>query len=302
MHVLALPNEILQPTLSFLLVPSLVKVSLVCKRFCSLAQPLIFRSIKLWLILIAEPDSLKNYGTIGDYHNLVQLFSNGSSLQGNVQSLSIDAYEKMSTYAYDVDVNHLIRLLPRLRFLHLAPPPTVLNVSGNLVLKTIELEFGGSSHDVSRRRRSQPTLGTLSELFWSPSLQTLKAHCIRLSNPHGSRFFPRYRYRTSQITNLSLKIEECRTVGALPELLMAIKALQNLVLNNECFRGARNIATPGLSARSIRESISHHAASMIHLVIACSDAATFLPIRPSFGSYVTTRHTKAGDVVTPLFC
>ena len=166
-------------------------MSLVCKRFCSPAQPLIFRSIKLWLIPIAKPDSLKNYGTIGDYHNLVQLFSNGFSLRENVQSLSIDAYEKMSTYAYDVDVNHLIRLLPRLRFLHLAPPTDRFEcIGGNLVLKTIELEFGGSSHDVSRRRRSQPTLGTLSELFWSPSLQTLKAHCIRLSNPHGSRFFP----------------------------------------------------------------------------------------------------------------
>ena len=280
MHVLALPNEILQLALSFLLKPSLLNTSLVCKRFCSTAQPLLFRSIKLWLMPLGKPISLKHYGTMVDYDNLLRSFSNRSALRVNVQSLSLVAYDTSQFHHFGVNPNHLIRLLPCLRNLHLATPPAILDVSENPVLRTIDLDFGGFNddpYDSSGRKRNQPVLGSLSQLLSKRSLQTLEACCFQLSDPDKSFYFPRYRYRTSRITSLSLQIRERGSVGALPELLNTINALQTLVLDNECSGRAGNIAAPRLSAHSIRESISHHHASLIHLVIACSNAATFLP-------------------------
>lgn len=280
MHILALPNEILQLALSFLLKPSLLNTSLVCKRFCNTAQPLIFRSIKLWLMPLAKPISLKHYGTMVDYENLLRSFSNSSSLRVNVQSLSLVAYDTSSSHHFGVNPNHLIQLLPCLRNLRLAPPPAIVDVSGNPVLKTVDIDYGGFNHDpynFSHIKCSQQALGSLSQLLWSRSLQTLKACCVQLSDPDGNFYFPRYRYRTSRITSLSLQIRERVAVGALPELLNTINALQTFVLNNEYLRQVGEVAAPGLSAHSIYESIAHHTASLIHLVIACSDTAMFLP-------------------------
>ncbi|KAL8644427.1 MAG: hypothetical protein Q9226_007770, partial [Calogaya cf. arnoldii] len=186
----------------------------------------------------------------------------------------------------EADQNHLVNLLPRLRSLYLAPSPANLDLANNPLIETLSFDFEGfeDESDETKEPRDRPSeLEFLSEYLWLPSLRTLKASCLYLLDPNGGRSFPKDRYRASPVTSITLEVGDGETIGALPELLQSIKALQSLTFSTECSWEGADMIKHGMSPRTIGQAISHHASTLVELIIACSDGASF-PRSSLFGT------------------
>ncbi|KAI4267133.1 MAG: hypothetical protein LQ337_008496 [Flavoplaca oasis] len=221
-HGLDLPNEMLGAIFSFLPVWVLLSVSLVCKRFCTVAQPILFRRINLRIIPRA----------ISSFSSVVSALSENPTLRGDVESLSLDVWTHSFSEKFE-DQNSLISLLPRLQSPQLQPPPPELDWSRDPLIETLDLDSSGFGHfpeEIKGQERRRSSLEFLSELLWHHSLRNLKASGLDIRESDGARFFPKKRFRKSPIESVSLKICDGESVGALPQLLKSFKALQSFTL------------------------------------------------------------------------
>ncbi|KAL8905280.1 MAG: hypothetical protein Q9171_006729 [Xanthocarpia ochracea] len=105
----------------------------------------------------------------------------------------------------------------------------------------------------------------------------------RLLEPNGGCYFPANRYFTSPITSVSLKVADGETVGALPELLRTFRTLQSFTFETCCNWEAEHMIEHQMSPLALGRCVSYHAATLVELVIACSDGASF-PRSTLFGT------------------
>lgn len=287
-HILALPNEMVRAIFSSLPVGVLLNVLLVCKRFYTVAQPIIFRSINIRIIPRAKPGCFEIKcmpETISRFSSVVSALSKNPTLRGNVESLSLDVWTH-SFYEKFADQNILISLLPRLKFLQLQPPPVELDLSRHPLIQTLDLDFAGFGRNpnaAKSRDRCPSSLEFLSELLWHQSLRSLKASSLDLLEFDGGRFFPKERLKKSPINSISLRVCDGATVGALPQLLKSFEALQSFTLETSCTWEGEHMLVHGMAPRSICIALSHHATTLVELIIASTDGAWF-PRTTLYGS------------------
>ncbi|KAL8919487.1 MAG: hypothetical protein Q9208_006772 [Pyrenodesmia sp. 3 TL-2023] len=283
MHILALPNEILGMISSSLPVKALLNLSLVCKHFCTLAQPIIFHSISIHTLPIARSSSSR-------LSKVVSALTENPTLRGNVEALSLwtlSHTEKLE------DQNALISLLPRLKFLQLQPPPAELDLSGNPLLETLDLDFDGFGdlYHAQNRICHASSMKVLSKLLWHPALRSLSASCVDLPEPDEGRFFAQERFATSPINCVSLKVYDADTIGALPQLLKSFKALQSFTLETICNYQDEDLIEQGMAPQSIGLALSDHTITLVDLIISSVNGAEFAETS-LFGSLAQFRCLK----------
>ncbi|KAL8916577.1 MAG: hypothetical protein Q9172_006242 [Xanthocarpia lactea] len=280
-HILTLPNEILRVIFSFLTTRPLLNASLACRHFCLFAQPVLFRNIRLWLKPRIESNHKyirSNPGTIHRFWDVVSTLRKNPTLRQNVEVLSLEIWCEGFG-----DHNTLLNILPRLKALHLSPTPAKLDLSRHLSIETLELDFDDFDYRRAHLDDDRSTLDSLSKHLHYPSLRSLKASWPGLMEPHGRRYFPADRYCTSPITSLSLKVGDGETVGALPELLRTFRALQNFTFETSCSWEGEHMIEHEMSPLGLGRCVSYHAATLVELVIACSNGASF-PRSTLFGT------------------
>ncbi|KAL8837315.1 MAG: hypothetical protein Q9170_002572 [Blastenia crenularia] len=321
-HFLTLPNEILEAVCSHLPVGALLNVSLTCKILNIVAQPLLYRNIRLSpKPRRKQPDGIPDWAndppeteSIQRFWSLVSTLSTLSVLRNHVQSLFLIGPCCQDWHESFEDQNRLVSLLPRLRSLHLEPPPTDLDLTAHDSLMNLSLNFGCSNAYDDEVAHARSSLELLSKQTGYPSLRSLKVSWRDLLQPSGGDLFPNDRSRTSSITSLTLKINEGETIGAMPELLRSIKALQSLTFVTTCAWTGDETVEHELSPRLFSRSISHHASSLVELIIACNicqwfprttmsgTLATF-PCLKCLGipeTYLASRGTRTFDSILPL--
>ena len=309
--LLDFPDEILGAIFGHLPRRCLVQISLTSRRFKSLALPYLYNHIRVSL----RPRRIHNESSEVDrslpvnmhvFYHLVSMFRDNDTLQNIVRSLSLTVsyhpwYERLQ------EQNDLIQLLPRLRSLYLNPPPLDLVLSHHPLLDNLHLDFklafyawNAVSPDAYRELPDTPALEYLSRHLWYPSLRNLEAKNLSLSKIDGNTLLPTHRYRTSPITNLSLLQCSDVALGALPEFILSFKALQSFTLEleypSETPWGTAHASTP---PHEIGHSISIHRDTLVAMIVACSNGASF-PRTSLFGTLAHFTCLRRLGILEPL--
>ncbi|KAL8857179.1 MAG: hypothetical protein Q9178_006234 [Gyalolechia marmorata] len=150
-------------------------------------------------------------------------------------------------------------------------------------METLELDFRGFNHKRNHPDDYRSTLDSLSKHLHYPSLRTLKASWPGLVESDGGCYFPADRYCTSPITSVSLKVADGETIGALPELLRTFRALQSFTFETYHIWDSEHMIEHHMSPLALGRCVSYHAATLVELVIACNDGASY-PRSTMFGT------------------
>ncbi|KAL8761022.1 MAG: hypothetical protein Q9184_002811 [Pyrenodesmia sp. 2 TL-2023] len=221
---------------------------------------------------------------VSRFSSVVSALSENPTLRGYVESMSVEIWTHSFYDNFD-EQNTLISLLPRLKYLHLQPPPVDLDLTRLPLLETLYLGFGGFGYiyNAEGRGHRESSLEFFSKLLWHHSLRSLKASWLRLLESDGGRFFAQERSRKAPINCLSLKVSDGETVGALPQLLKSFSALQSFTLETNCSWEGEHTIIHGMAPRSIGLALSDHPTTLVELIIASTDGASF-PRTSLFGS------------------
>ena len=281
-NVRTLPDEILAIIFAFAPSATLFQASLVCRRFNDIIHPMLYRHISMHIIP-ARTSNTSSYehmpSNVHKFERLIDTLSARPTLREKVISLSLEVWYHPWYQRFECQ-NRLVALLPHLNSLYLRPPPVDLDLSGHPLLDTLRFDFGdfsGEHEGISPSREELSTLEFLSWHIWYPSLRSLCVQKFLFSGDRRISLFPTDIYRSSCITDLKLEAYDGTDIGALPGLLQSIKALQNftfeIVFDWEC----EHMIEHGVSPGAIGRAILYHAATLVHLAVACSNAAAFSP-------------------------
>lgn len=287
----SLPAEILDKIFSHLPCDTtLLQVALVCQQFRIAMRPLQYRTIKLSLKPKCKHKDRGNSirENIYKFHDLFKILSADSTLRDEVRSLFIDVWHH-PWYERFEDQHRLVEILPRLRTLHLGPPPPKLNLSNHLLLESLSLDFSylNPSYDEDLDREKISSLEYLSRYLWHPPLRSLETQWLRLSDPNSGNYLPKGTYRSSPV--IDLRLMSCFDVdlGACGKIIHSIRALQSLTLEVCCQWEVEHTRTYNMSPPEIGRIITHHADTLVELIVAGSNAGSFLPSR--FGTFAHFR-------------
>ena len=275
------PNEILENI--FIHVPgqqNRLQVSLVCRSFWTAAQPVLYRDIDLRIKPTTRgcgPMSTKfDRGNIRIINDLVQLLDTNSGLQNKVKSLSIVVLHH-SWYESFEDQSALIEKVPCLRSLDLNPPPPYkLDLSRHTIdsLRLSFEEFHYSSNETDPAKMVS-TMEHVSRYFWHHSLRNLEINSVGFRKLNQSCFFPKDKMRTSPITHLRILDCDDGAQGIFPDILRCVKSLQSLMFEINIPWDASHDYPHGVLPNELGYSMNDHADTLVELVIACSDDASF---------------------------
>lgn len=275
------PGEILEKI--FLHVPgqqNRLKISLVCRKFWTAAQPVLYHEMKLRIKPRSKGCGPKStpfdQGNVRIFDNLVKLLETNSGLQTKVKSLSIVVLRHLWYEGFE-DQSFLIEKVPCLRSLDLSPPPPhKLDLSSHTI-ESLRLSFEQlcySSNETDPAKMVS-TIEHISRYFWLHSLRNLEINSVDLMKPNQNRFFPRGKIRTSPITYLRLLDCDDKGLGVLPDILRSVESLQSFIFEINIPWDSSHDYPCGIIPHDIGHSMNYHADTLVELAIACSDDASF---------------------------
>ncbi|KAG6988519.1 hypothetical protein G7Y79_00072g097810 [Physcia stellaris] len=276
----SLPNEILEKI--FLHVPgqqNRLKISLVCRRFWTAAQPVLYHDIELCIkprSKSCDPTStLFDQGNVRIFNDLIKLLETNSGLQNKVKLLSIVVLHH-SWYEDFENQSALIEKVPCLRSLELSPPPHKLDLSRHTIesLRLSFERFRCSSNETDPAKMVS-TIEHISRYFWLNSLRNLEINSVDLMKPNQNRFFPRDKIRTSPITHLRLLDCDDKGLGVLPDIFRSVESLQSFIFEINISWDSSHDYPCGIIPHDIGHLMNHHADTLVELAVACSDDASF---------------------------
>lgn len=197
MKLIYLPNEILHQIISNLsLTSDLAHITLVSHRFQALAEPLIYKSIRLEIPGRTQGlPRAKTRTTEGRPHpsppsfqqsnRLLQTLMTRPDLGQNTVALSLDVYSR--SWYVNFPLCKLLELLPGLRELSLGPP-TMYAVPSELLqdLTSVHFDFHHPLYD-DLGREDKPwmadgvSLHIVVRYLWLPSLRRVQAKMVYLT-------------------------------------------------------------------------------------------------------------------------
>lgn len=232
MRVVDLPDDILRLIFDYLRSAKLKIASLVCQHFRLMAQPLLYRKIKLEHGFWSLKESKRVWGDTAwatDFRRQAQLLETLArcpELGHNTIVFRLNEYGR----TYNGNFGHQAKLLesfPRLLELSLRPPMPGLDLTCHLSLERVRFVFG--EPDIYPGAEGGQLI---SRNFFSPSLRTLSIQAPGFEYISDC-VFPPETYQSSPVTDLRLNLtfREGHSMKPLLPMLRSIKSLKRFALD-----------------------------------------------------------------------